>query len=46
MTKARSRYYRGLYGVAAAYDITLGITLLSFASSIGCRFAGVGSQEN
>lgn len=31
MTDTRRKYYRGLYGVAAVYDIMLGITFLFFA---------------
>jgi hypothetical protein len=32
MTDSRRRYYRGLYGVAAVYDIVLGVIFLWFAT--------------
>lgn len=31
MTDSRRKYYRGLYGVAAVYDIVLGVLFLFFA---------------
>lgn len=42
MTDSRRRYYRGLYGVAAIYDIVLGVVFLFFAK---WAFEAIGALE-